>query len=84
MAELNKRRGDPSCIRLDHPYFTGLIKDVDLKKIFEYLVGVAKKYLGDVHHICTNDYLKRDGVILWTDHGFFHTSKCLIKYSRSA
>lgn len=64
-------------IRLDDPYFAGLIKEECFSKIFKYFTELAKKYLGDVHHICTNDYLKRDGVILWTDHGFFHTSNVL-------
>lgn len=49
----------------------------DYQKPFTTLAAVASRHLGQVPHICTNDYTKREGVILFTDHGLGHTARVL-------
>ena len=53
------------------------IKDTKLSSTFIEIAKQTVGYLGNVHHICANDYLKKDGVILWTDHGIGHTIKVM-------
>jgi len=64
-------------INLGNQEISNLIETDEFKETYKFLGLIANNYLGNVHHICTNDYLKRDGVILWTDHGLFHTSNVL-------
>ncbi len=47
----------------------------------EILQGIidrlVRPYLGSVPHICTNQYIGRDGVSLFTDHGPVHAKSVL-------
>ncbi len=53
----------------------------DLPRPFSDCLGEIHRFalqlLGQVHHICTNEYIKRGGVVLWTDHGLRHTLRVL-------
>jgi len=52
-----------------------MVTDTRLRPALNEVMALSQVLLGSVHHICTNDYLKREGPVLWTDHGLGHTHR---------